>query len=60
MNIQAALYDLLSKHESRLKQLLIEVVMGNYYDGWSLNGIKNEILILEEQIIKIKKDLKIW
>jgi len=60
MNIQAALHDLLAKHESRLKQLLIEVVMGNYYDGWSLNGIRNEIVILEKQIIEIKKDLKIW
>ena len=40
--------------ENRIQQLSIEIVMGAYYDGWTLKGMKEEVASLKGQI-KIEK-----
>lgn len=37
-----------SKIINRINILKIEIIMGNYYDGWTLRGLKNEL----ENLIK--------
>ncbi len=52
------LHKLIERYEKRVKQLTIELVMKNYYDGWTLNGMKKEIESLKSEINEIKKDLE--
>jgi len=42
--------------EIRIKQLSIEITMGNYYDGWTLNGMKKEIKILMGRLNRLKNN----
>ena len=41
--------------EKRIAQLSTEITMGNYYDGWTLKGMKKEITILRDKLDRIKK-----
>ena len=44
--------------EKRINQLNAEIIMGNYYDGWTLNGLKEELIILKNELDKIIKTKK--
>lgn len=39
----------------RIDQLKAEIVMGNYYDGWTLNGLKRELTILKDKLDRTNK-----
>ena len=42
--------------EKRIDQLKTEIIMGNYYDGWSLEGMKKELTIIEDRLRKLKEN----
>lgn len=42
--------------EGRIKLLTTEIVMGNYYDGWTLEGMKKEVERLRVELKELKKD----
>jgi len=44
--------------EKRIKQLKTEITMGNYYDGWTLKGVKKELTILKDKLDRIIKRKK--
>lgn len=41
--------------EKRISQLKSEIVMGNYYDGWTLKGMKKEYIILKDRLQRMKE-----
>lgn len=42
--------------EGRIKLLTTEIVMGNYYDGWSLEGMNKEVERLKAKLKELKED----
>jgi len=41
--------------KSRINQLNTEISMSNYYDGWTLKGLKKELTILKDRLDRIRK-----
>jgi len=41
--------------KKRIDWLKTEIVMGNYYDGWTLKGLKKELTILKDKLDRILK-----
>lgn len=39
--------------QKRIDQLRTEITMGNYYDGWTLKGLKRELTILRNKLDRI-------
>lgn len=44
--------------KKRISWLKTEITMGNYYDGWTLSGLKKELkeLVQELKVIKFSKN----
>ena len=42
--------------EKRASQLRVEIIMGKYYDGWTLKGMKEELANLEIEISTKKNE----
>lgn len=43
--------------QSRINQLKSEIIMGGYYDGWTLIGMKRELAILRDRLDRIENKL---
>ncbi len=45
----------IAKIEKRISQLNMEIGHGQYYDGWTLKGMKKEVVILKDKLTRLKE-----
>jgi len=45
--------DNIEKIKQRIRFLNVEIVMGNYSDGWTIEGFEKELTVLEEQLKRL-------